>query len=682
MPADTPSTAQHASPTADRQPQPGTPAGAHPDWRADDTLLNHLAANAREVPDRVAMRERDHGIWQEYTWSDYLERVLAFAAGLETYGVQPGDTVLILGDNRPALYFAMLSAVALRAVPTPAYPDATPQEIGDQMQRENTRFALAEDQEQVDKLLEIRQSHPALELIVYDDPRGLKGKEPAGVIGFEEIAEQGRRRLRSEPELRAALVERPNVHDAAVLLHSSGTTGTPKGIPLKHGHILFAVRNAAAAAYFREGEVHMAYLPMAWVGDFTFSVGAAILLKFTVNIPETQETAQKDLREVAPTMYFSGPRAWSNMLTRIQVGIDESTAFKRWLYNRFMPFAVELERRRLQGVRPRVGERLWRWLGELLVYGPIRDQLGLRRVGRPYTAGEAIGEEVFLFFRALGLELRQFYGQTETCALTAAQDPGAVKLHTVGKPFPGVDIRISDQGEVLVRGDNVFDGYYQRPDATAETLVDGWLHTGDAGYLEDDGQLVVLGRVKEVVYTASGERFIPTFIENRIKFSHYVRDICILGEGRGHLAAIVCIDIDAVGHWAEERGVPYTSYADLSQKREVYELIEGVLKRTNETLPDGQQIRRFVNLHKPFDPDDGEVTRTRKLRRNVIDEHYKPIIDALYGGERSIEFKATFTYETGETGELTRRLELRDVAPGAGAGPGPETAGPHSEAAQ
>jgi len=268
---------------------------------------------------------------------------------------------------------------------------------------------------------------------------------------------------------------------------------------------------------------------------------------------------------------------------------------------------------------------------------------------------------VFLFFRALGLDLRQFYGQTENCALCAAQGPGAVKLHTVGKPFPGVEIRIDDNGEILVKGNNVFDGYYQNAEATAETLEDGWLHTGDAGFLEEDGQLVVLGRVSEVVYTASGERFIPTYVENRIKFSQYIRDICLLGEGRDYLAAIVCIDIDAVGHWAEENGVTYTSYADLSQRKPVYDLIEGVIRHTNQTLPEGLQIRRFVNLHKPFDPDDGEVTRTRKLRRNVIEDHYAPIIRALYDGSDQIEFEARFTYETGDTGVLTRTLYLRDI---------------------
>ena len=640
-------------------------AALHPDWEADDHLIALLQQNASAHGDTVAMRERERGIWREYTWKDYLDRVLCFAAGLEALGAEPEDNILVIGDNRPTLYFAMLGAVMLRAVPSPAYPDTTPEEIMGQMEREDIRFALAEDQEQVDKLLGIREDgYQALAQIIYDDPRGLAGKEPPGVTAFTDIVDQGRQRLRENPGLEADLLGRASVHDVAVLLHSSGTTGAPKGIPLKHGHILSGVRNAAAAGYFREGEVHMAYLPMAWVGDFIFSVGAALVLRFTVNIPERQETALHDLREIAPTLYFSSPRAWSNMLTRIQVGIDESTGAKRWLYNRFMPFAVELERRRLEGREPGAGERLWRALGEILVYGPIKDQLGLARVERPYTAGEAIGEDVFLFFRALGLNLRQFYGQTENCALAAAQDPDAIKLHTVGKPFPGVEMRISDEGEILMRAENVFDGYYRKPESTAETLRDGWLHTGDAGYMEEDGQVVVLGRVSEVVHTAGGERFIPTYVENRLKFSQYIKDVCILGADRDHLAALVAIDISAVGHWAEENGVPYTSFADLSQKPEVYEVVRGVIAHVNGVLPEGLQIRRFVNLHKEFDPDDGEVTRTRKLRRNVIDENYKPIIDAIYDGRDSVEYEARITYETGESGVLRRHLAVADVTPG------------------
>lgn len=640
---------------------PGS-ASLHPDWQADDHLLTHLAANARDHPDEVAMRERDHGIWQEYTWSQYLDTVLALAAGLENLGIGAGDNILIIGDNRPALYFAMLGSAALRAVASPAYPDTTPEEVAGQIRREAIRFAFAEDQEQVDKLIDIRADYPELELIIYDDPRGLAGKEPPGVVAFTDVVDQGGARLTAEAGLRDALLARPSVHDYAVLLHSSGTTGAPKGVPLKHGHVLSAVRSAANAGYFRTGEVHMAYLPMAWVGDYTFSIGAGIALRFSVNIPEVQETAQHDLREIAPTLYFTSPRAWSNMLTRIQVGMDESTPFKRWLYRRFMPFAVALERRRLDGREPSPGERLWRQVGEWLIYGPIKDHLGLARVGRPYTAGEAIGEEDFIFFRALGLELRQFYGQTENGALCAAQDLDAVKLHTVGRPFPGIDIRISDDGEILVAGDNVFDGYYNDPEETAKALENGWLRTGDAGYLEDDGQLVVLGRVSEVVYTESGERFIPTFIENRIKFSQYVRDVCVLGEGRRELTAIVCVDIDAAGHWAEERGVAYTSYADLSQKPEIYTLIAGLLSEANQVLPEGLAIHRFVNLHKPFDPDDGEVTRTRKLRRNVINEHYAPIIEALYDRSDAVDYEARITYETGESGVLRRTLQVHAVA--------------------
>ena len=442
-------------------------------------------------------------------------------------------------------------------------------------------------------------------------------------------------------------------------MHSSGTTGAPKGIPLKHGHVLSGVRNAAAAGYFGPGEVHMAYLPMAWVGDFIFSVGAAMELRFTVNIPEANETALHDLREMAPTLYFASPRAWSAMLTRVQVGIAETTGLKRKLYDYFMPRAMEAERARLDG-KP-VGNGLTRFLGEWLIYGPIRDQLGLGRVKRAYTAGEAIGEDVFLWFRAIGLNLRQFYGQTENCALAVAQKPEDISLTTVGRPFPGVEMKIDEHGEILLRGDNIFDGYFQNPKATAEALQDGWLHTGDAGQIEPDGQLVVLGRVSEVVEKRDGTRFISTYIENRLKFSAYIKDAAVIGQGRDMLVAIICIDFQAVGQWAQEHGVPYTSYAELSQQPRIYDLISGEIAAVNVHLPHGLSIDRFVNLHKEFDPDDGEVTRTRKLKRNVIDDRYGPIIEALNEGRDQIDFKARITYENGQTGSLDRVLRLSDV---------------------
>ena len=636
----------------------------HPNWEDSDNLLRLLAYNAEHYPNQVAMRERDHGIWQEFTWQDYLNQVLGFAAGLEQQGVKADDLVLILGDNRPALYFAMLGAIALRAIPSPAYPDTTPEELSGQIQRENIRFAVAEDQEQVDKLLHVvglQGENSLIEKIIYDDRRGLDQQANPLTMAFEEVVLNGQQRLKDQADLSADLLARPSIHDIAALLHSSGTTGVPKGIPLKHGHILYGVRNAANAGYFAEGEVHMAYLPIAWVGDFIFSIGAALALRFVVNIPERQETSQSDLREIAPTLYFCSPRAWSNMLTRIQVGIDESPPFKQKMYHHFMDYALRLERARLDGKSPSVGQKLWYWVGKQLIYAPIKDRLGLSRVQRPYTAGEAIGEEVFLFFRALGLNLRQFYGQTENCALAAAQSADEVKLHAVGRPFPGVEIKIDEDGEILMRGDNVFDGYYNKPEDTAETLRDGWMHTGDAGYLEDDGQLVVLGRVSEVVYTAQKERFIPTYIENRLQFSHYIRDACVLGKDRDHLNVIICIDFQAVGHWATENSVPYSSYAELSQHPKTYQLIQEQIEKVNQLLPEPLRIQRFVNLHKEFDANDGEVTRTRKLRRKVIDQTYSAIIEAMYNDAELIDFEAPIVYETGETGVLKRTLRLHNT---------------------
>lgn len=625
------------------------------------TLISLLAANARTHGATVAMRERDRGVWREFTWSQMLQEVLAFAAWLDAQRFKPGEGLLVIGDNRPQLYFGMLSAAALRGLAAPVYPDTPPDDLTFYAGNSRARFALAEDQEKVDKLLELRNRSGLPEVIVYDDPRGLANYTQEGLYAWTEVAAIGAKRLQDEPGLRDDLIGRAKPSDVAVLLHSSGTTGKPKGVPLQHRRVIAAARNAQKADYFREGDELVAYLPMAWVGDFVFTVSAGIALRFTANIPERQETVLHNLREVAPTVYFASPRSWDAMLTHVQVGIAESTRFKRWLYYRFMPLAVRIETARIEGKAPSLTDRLLHGLGEALVYAPLRDHLGLSRAERAYTAGEAIGEDTFLFFRALGLNLKQFYGQTENCALTAAQKTGDVKLNTVGQPLPGVDIKIADDGEILLRADSVFDGYFNDDASSAKALANGWLHTGDAGYVQPDGHLVVLGRVGEVVHTKSGERYIPTYIENRLKFSQYVKDAAVIGDGRDYLASLMCIDMNAVGHWAEENGVTYTSYAELSQRPEVYALIEGVIRHVNSLLPPALAIRRFVNLPKEFDPDDGEVTRTRKLRRNVIDEHYAGVIAALYDGSTSVEHRARITYETGATGTLDRKLAIKDI---------------------
>jgi long-chain acyl-CoA synthetase len=637
----------------DRQAVPRVLAGLH-----GGTLLTLLAANADAHGKSVAMRERDRGIWREFTWSDMLGEVLAFAAALDGMGFAPGDGLLLIGDNRPHLYFGMLGAAALRGLPAPAYPDVPPDDLEFFASNGRARFALAEDQEQVDKLLELRARSGLPEIIIYDDPRGLSQYTQLGLVAWDELARRGADKLKAEPQLRTDLVARAKPSDAAVLLHSSGTTRKPKGIALQHRRVISAARNAEAAGYFHVGDELVAYLPMAWVGDFIFTVAAGIALRFIVNIPERQETVLHNLREVAPTVYFASPRSWDAMLTHVQVGIAESTRFKRRLYNWFVPLAIEMERDRLGG-RP-LGRlrKIMHAVGDALVYAPLRDHLGLSRAKRAFTAGEAIGEDTFVFFRALGLDLKQFYGQTENCALTAAQTSDEVKLNTVGKPLPGVDVKIGEDGEILIRADSVFDGYLNDSDTTEQALAGGWLHTGDAGYLDDTGHLIVLGRVGEVVYTKGGERYIPNYIENRLKFSQYVKDAAVIGAGRDDVTALICIDMAAVGHWAEENGVTYASYAELSQRPEVYTLIDGVVAYVNEQLPQGLAIRRFVNLPKEFDPDDGEVTRTRKLRRNVIDERYASVISALYSGADFVEHEARITYESGVTGTLDRRLAI------------------------
>lgn len=641
----------------------GAPRGA--DGQAT-TLIACLAHNALKEGGHAAFRERDRGIWNEWAWDEVLADVLALAAGLDEQGLRAGEALLVIGDNRLSLYLSMLAAMALRAWPAPVYSDVPPGELLQYSQLGLPRVAIAEDQEQVDKLLALReQTGGRPQTILYRDPRGLHDYRAPGLRSLDDVLVQGRERLLRERSLARRLVAHAQPADYAVLMHSSGTTGKPKGVPLSHANVIAGVRNALAGGSFARHETHYAYLPMAWVGDFVFTLGGGVVLAFTTHIPERQETVLHDLREVAPTMYLAAPRAWDAMLTRVQVGIAESTPFKRWLHEKFMAVAVAIERDRLGGRQPSWDRKVLRAVGEVLVFAPIKDHLGLSRAQRAYTGGEALGEDTFVAFRALGVNLKQFYGQTETAAMTAIQRDGHVKLHTVGRPLPGVEVKIGDSGEILVRSASVFPGYHDSPEATNEAMRDGWLATGDAGYLEADGDLVVLGRVSEVVHTAAGERYVPNYIENRIKFSPYVRNAAVVGAGREYLCALVCIDFEAVGHWAERRGLAYTSYAELSQLAPVLDLLEAAVQHVNGVLKPGLMIHRIASLPKDFDPDDGEVTRTRKLRRNVIEDRYGSLIEALYAaqGMRDTPFDldARITYEDGRVGLLQRRLVLRKV---------------------
>jgi long-chain acyl-CoA synthetase len=627
-----------------------------------DTIGALLARNAARHGSEIALREKERGIWKETTWAEYVEEVLEAAAGLEKLGVAPGKAVLILGDNRARLYAGMLAVALLGGYAMPAYPGATIEELQHFLGEVDIVAAIAEDQEQVDKILELKEAGSGgIAHIIYDEERGLGFYEVDGLMSWEHLTEIGRHDLNEDPRRRESFLHRTGPEDPAVFLHSSGTTGKPKGIVLSQKNVFAAVRNGKAGGVFDEREEILAYLPMAWVGDYAITVAAALLLRFIVNVPERQETVIRDMREIAPTFYLAAPRSWDQMLTTIQVGMENSTRFKKWVYDFFMDRAIAAETRKLNGKSGGLLEPLGRLLGEALVFGPIKDQFGMSRLKNAFTGGEAIGEDTFVFYRALGIKLRQFYGQTEMSAISAMQAPDEVRLHTVGKPVPGVEVKIDENGEILLRSDSVFNGYFNKPDASAEALEGGWLHTGDAGYLEKDGHLVVLGRVSEVMHTASGERYVPNYIENRLKFSPYIKDAAVIGAGLDELTAMVCIDFEAVGHWAEVHGVPYVSYSDLSQRDEVAELLREAFQRVNKVIPEGLRMKRFVSLPKEFDPDDGEITRTRKLRRKVVQERYADVIAALYDGSKEVHVSAQVTYENGETGKVERTLPIREV---------------------
>lgn len=642
-------------------PSVAAATGTQWDLSADTTLTRLLALNARSHPNKVAMREKALGIWQEFTWAQVLEEVMAIAAGLEQLGFAENDAMLVVGDNRVRLYLGMLAAGALKGYAMPVYPDANPDEVQHFASEAHARFALAEDQEQVDKLLDLRESAPSLRHIIYDDHRGVTAYKAEGLVSWDQLRAAGAKRLAAEPRLQDSLIARSVPEGPAVFVHSSGTTGKPKGVVLQNRNMLAGVGNAFRGKVFGFDEEILAYLPMAWIGDFAVTMAAGIALRFVINIPERQETVLRNLREIAPTVYLAAPRSWDNLLTTIRVRMEDSTPLKKRIFDHFINLGVAVQRLKLEGKVPSLSQRLQYRLGEFLLYGPIKDQFGLNRMSTALTGGEAMGEDTFLFYRALGINLRQLYGQTESCAFNSVQAADEVQLHTVGRPLPGVEARIAEDGEIILRSGSIFSGYFNNEESTRKTLVDGWLHTGDAGYIEKDGHLVVLGRLAEVVHTAKGERYIPNYIENRIKFSPYIRDVAVLGAGRDVLTAIVCIDLESVGHWAEVRGIAYISYSDLSQKPEVRELVVNEIRRVNRVLPEPLRIMRFVDLHKEFDPDDGEITRTRKLRRNVIEERYKAVIDALYSSAESVVMKAQITYDSGDIGVIERNLVVGNV---------------------
>jgi long-chain acyl-CoA synthetase len=632
-----------------------------------DTFPKLVRANAERLGRRIAIREKHLGIWQSHTWHDYFERSRRIALGLASLGFARGDTTAIVGDNRPELYWATLATQALGGVPVPLYQDSIEKELAYIVDHAQARFAMAEDQEQVDKLLHVRAQCPRLELIVYQDPRGMRAYSAPGLLSLAELEERGEKFALGHPTYFDEAVARGRGEDTSVICYTSGTTGTPKGAMLSYRNLIEMARIATEREGLRPDDEALAYLPMAWVGDHMLSYAQAIVAGFTINCPESAATVLHDLREIGPTYFFAPPRIWENLLTSVMIRIEDATRPKRALTHAFLHLAQDLERRRLGGQPLPLLSRLLMPLGRLLVYGPLRDNLGFRRIRIAYTAGEAIGPEIFVFFRALGINVKQLYGMTEASVFVAVQEDGDVRLDTVGTPMPGVEIRISESGEVLFRSPGVFQGYFKNPEATRQTVEDGWIHSGDAGFLDGAGHLKIVDRARDLGRLADGTMFAPKYLENKLKFSPYVKEAVTLGPGRPWVAALINIDLGAVGNWAERRGIAYTSYTDLSQRPEVYQLIQQEVVRVNRSLLEdevlrGAQIRKFLILHKELDPDDEEITRTRKVRRGHIAQKYAALIEALYGDRDRVAVEAQVTYEDGRTGTIRADVAIRDVA--------------------
>ncbi|MBJ3764110.1 AMP-binding protein [Maribius pontilimi] len=627
-----------------------------------------LARNADRIGDRPANREKEYGIWQSWTWAEVAEEVEALALGLLDLGLAVGDRVVISGRNRPALYWAMVAVQRCGAVPVPIYQDAAVDEIAYQLDHCGAVMAVVGDQEQVDKLLDAAGDAAPLRQMIYLDPRGLRKYDHAKLTSFEDVQKAGRdARDRLLPELDKR-TEALSLDDICVMLYTSGTTGRPKGVILSNRNIIETSKASCEFDHLTEAEDVLAYLPMAWVGDFIFSIGQAYWAGFCVNCPESPDTMQVDLREIGPTYYFAPPRVFETQLTNVMIRMEDATRIKKALFDYFMDHAQRVGPDILDGKPVSTWDKLKYRVGELVIYGPLKNTLGFSRIRVGYTAGEAIGPEIFDFYRGLGINLKQLYGQTEASVFITQQPDNEVRSDTVGVASPGVEIRIDDKGEVFYRSPGVFAEYYKNPESTADTKdADGWVATGDAGFFEEGtGHLRIIDRAKDVGKLAGGGMFAPKYVENKLKFFPNILEAVVFGAGRETCVAFLNIDLNAVGNWAERNNIGYGSYQELSQHPRVLEMMRDHVAEVNESIAQddmlsGCQVHRFVVLHKQLDADDGELTRTQKVRRAVIGEKFADILDALYGGKDEIYTETEVTYEDGRKGQIKATLKIQDA---------------------
>jgi long-chain acyl-CoA synthetase len=631
------------------------------------TFPNLLLRNVEKFGDsKDAIREKDYGVWQSYTFAEYLKQVRAFALGLAALEFKRGDKIAIIGDNRPQLYWSMVAAQCLGGIPVPLFQDAIEDEMHYVLDHSETKFAVAEDQEQTDKLLNLKERCPHLEYIIYEDPRGMRHYKQPFMMSFTHVQELGKKFAADHDDYFETEISKGKKEDLAIICYTSGTTGKPKGVMLSHENIIKTAQNTVKAEGLKESDEVMAYLPMAWIGDYIFSVAQAFCAGFTANCPESTATMMQDMKDIGPTYLFFPPRIWENLLTEVMIKIEDADFIKRKLFNFFQKVGLRVAVARMNHEPVSLGQRFLYRLGDFFIYGPLKDHLGLRNLRIAYTAGEAIGPEIFEFYRSLGINLKQVYGMTESSALVSIQRTGDVKSDTVGPPSPGVDVKITDKGEVMYKSPGVFQGYYKNPEATEETLEDGWVHSEDAGFIDKDGHLKIIDRIKDVSTLADGTIFAPKYIENKLKFCPYIKEAVSIGQDKPYVVTFINIDPGAVGNWAERRSIAYTSYTDIAQKPEVYDLIYNEAIRVNKSLVEdeqlrGAQIHKYLILHKELDPDDEEITRTRKIRRRFIAEKYADLIEALYSDRDNVAVKAKITYEDGRTTTINAELKIREV---------------------
>jgi len=643
---------------------------AKPLTRADgpQSVPALLHRNATQFADAPAYREKEYGIWQSWSWSQTREETEALALGLLEMGLNEGDFVAVIGRNRPTLYWAMVAAQMAGAVPVPLYQDANAEEMAYVMNHCGARFAVVGDQEQVDKIIEVQGQLSNFKQMIYLDPRGLRKYDHTALKQYANVQELGRQfRDKHMPELQARQAKL-DYDSTGVMLYTSGTTGKPKGVVLSNRNVIETAKSSSEFDGLRQTDDILAYLPMAWVGDFIFSVGQAMWTGFCTNCPESADTMHTDLREIGPTYYFAPPRVFETQLTNVMIRMEDASRFKKRLFDHYMAHARKVGPALLDGESVGFLDRLKYRLGEAFIYGPLKNTLGFSRVRVGYTAGEAIGPEIFDFYRSLGINLKQLYGQTEATVFITAQPDGQVRSDTVGVTCPGVELKIAENGEVFYRSPGVFVEYYKNPESTADTKdADGWVATGDAGFIEEgSGHLRIIDRAKDVGQTASGAMFAPKYVENKLKFFPNILEVVVFGAGREECTAFINIDLTAVGNWAERNNIGYASYQELARHPQVMDTIQSHVEEVNASVAQDAmlsdcQIHRFVVLHKQLDADDGELTRTLKVRRKIIGEKYDDIIGALYDGSREISTETEVTYEDGRKGSIKATLEIREA---------------------